>query len=397
MHPDELGQAHGEVAPLHAPKPELGSLPMLWLGGGTTRQEVTCSAGRIPEGIWSRETTPAHEDCTPLLSPRSASSRSSSKESFGGSDLLQRRHHPLGMEIGTPAAGEAEVKLGSPNAGDEEQFDMEEVDPGSPSSLASRSHIDAWSDRNETLIIFDWDDTLCPTTCAMSDKDCALEPEDLHALQLHEQSVIEALHVAARIGHVVILSMACTGWITECIDRLMPGLHGLFDELDIQVVLAREGVPMKCKREAFAECREPSHFLKRRAMAQILREFYGGDANRPGCSPCRARSWKNILSIGDSAAERDALQDLVLSKMQRDRHGQWKECRCKTLKLVSEPGLEQLTAELCQVAQLLPALIHHDGDLDFELDGEDLYEAVPDFGHYPGCRSTPQSPAAFSE
>lgn len=66
--------------------------------------------------------------------------------------------------------------------------------------------------------------------------------------------------------------------------------------------------PARCKREAIAECREPSHFLKRKAMTKTVREFYRGAAGRRRPKP-RGRSWKNIVSIGDSLAERLALQD----------------------------------------------------------------------------------------
>mmetsp|Transcript_104471 Transcript_104471/g.261914 ORF Transcript_104471/g.261914 Transcript_104471/m.261914 type:complete len:385 (-) Transcript_104471:44-1198(-) len=383
MCPDAVGCLIGDAAraPLLAPKPEVGSIALPWLQRSSAPEDqisLATDATCTFEGVCSRETTPPHGDSTPLLfSPRSASSRSSSKESCGTVNTSKRRETASGIDL-------------------EQAIVEEEGDPGSPMSLASRSHIDAWSDRNETLIFFDWDDTLNPTSYATTQKDGIPELEDEEMWHKHEQAVTEVLRVAACSGHVIILSMAGAGWITDCIDRWMPELHGLFDELDIRVVLAREGVPTLCQREAFAECREPSHFLKRHAMAQVIRDFYGSPSKRSSSACGKARSWKNILSIGDSSAERDALQDLVLSKVQRDRHGKWKECRCKTVKFVPEPGLAQLTAELCQVAHLLPALVHHDGDLNFELDGDDLLEAVPEFGDHPLCRSILRAPRAFS-
>ena len=72
------------------------------------------------------------------------------------------------------------------------------------------------------------------------------------------------------------------------------------------------------------------------------------------------RSWKNLVSIGDSTAERFALQDVVYRHVQRGRLGRWKECRCKTLQLFLEPSLEQL--------QCLPALVTHVADVDVEFD-----------------------------
>merc|ERR1712062_154185 len=90
-------------------------------------------------------------------------------------------------------------------------------------------------------------------------------------------------------------------------------------------------------------------------MQRAVRDFY-----KKG----RRRSWKNVVSIGDSSAERCALQDVVSRRVQRSRHGRWKECRCKTLTLMQEPSLEQLTAQLKKVTQSLPTLVLHDGDVD---------------------------------
>lgn len=254
----------------------------------------------------------------------------------------------------------------------------EEIE-GSP---LSRSHIDRWSDRDETLIIFDWDDTLCPTSHVQR---CPPQGEEHgcdEALQEHQRAVEELLRLAVGLGQVSIVTMASSSWVEESILRVMPGLQTCLVELGIQVVSAREGVGRKRLREAFGDCREPTHYLKRRAMSRVIRDFYETSrrtlkqaiwdmqVSHTGCSTRKARSWKNIVSIGDSAAERLALQDLVFKRCQRDRHGRWKECRCKTLKLIAEPDLGQLTAQLRRVAQLLPALVRHDGDADLDVADE---------------------------
>mmetsp|Transcript_66951 Transcript_66951/g.189273 ORF Transcript_66951/g.189273 Transcript_66951/m.189273 type:complete len:367 (-) Transcript_66951:529-1629(-) len=58
------------------------------------------------------------------------------------------------------------------------------------------------------------------------------------------------------------------------------------------------------------------------------------------------------------------------------RGGHSKDCRCKTLKLMEEPNLSELTAEVIRVAQWLPSLVHHDGDVDLEVDGEDIADLM---------------------
>jgi len=232
----------------------------------------------------------------------------------------------------------------------------------SPRTEFSASHIERWGDKEETLIIFDWDDTLCPTSNGES-----ATPEELAELRLAVEHVLRA---ASGLGHVEIVSMACEGWIEDTVERLLPGIKGVLEELNISISLARTGLDnARRRREAFADGRDPSHFLKRTTMAKVIRSFYRAVRSRRS-DRHKGRSWKNVLSVGDSNVERFALQDVVMQHVQRDRFGRWKECRCKTLKLKSEPTVVELTQQLRRLSQQLPAFVGHDGDLDFELFGD---------------------------
>mmetsp|Transcript_83373 Transcript_83373/g.233603 ORF Transcript_83373/g.233603 Transcript_83373/m.233603 type:complete len:119 (+) Transcript_83373:3-359(+) len=115
-------------------------------------------------------------------------------------------------------------------------------------------------------------------------------------------------------------------------------------------------------------------------MARVAKRFYRARHLRPGARRPAQRSWKNIISIGDSWSERNALQEVVLGRMQRDRHGRWKECRCKVVKLKSEPTVTELSAQLLTIGEALPAFAHHDGDLDIELRDADLAGAYAAIG-----------------
>jgi len=244
---------------------------------------------------------------------------------------------------------------------------------GEVTSDVSRSHLDLWMERDETLIMFDWDDTLCPTShLALAPFRSAADPR---ALERHTQAVQELLRVAASCGRVAILSMAGPGWIEDTVKRSMPQLSQTLEALDISVSLARVGVPRVSLKEAFAEARNTSHFLKRRTMGKLIKSFYTprvGRSSKFRKQAEKARSWKNIISVGDSEAERLALQDIAMSHQQRDRNGKWKEFRCKTVKLMSEPTLAQLTEQVRVLTTALPALVMHDGDFDYEMENGDL-------------------------
>lgn len=65
----------------------------------------------------------------------------------------------------------------------------------------------------------------------------------------------------------------------------------------------------------------------------------------------------------------------MLQHMQRGRSGRWKECRCKCIELKTEPTLSELSGQLRRIAQALPALVQHDGDLDMEFQDGALQRA----------------------
>jgi hypothetical protein len=242
--------------------------------------------------------------------------------------------------------------------------------PDSPKhSIFSRSHEDSWCDSSETLLILDWDDTLYPTTFTGSLL-IQGKQEDPDEIQAHADAVRALLSAAADAAHVAIVTMAVSEWVQSCMEKHMPGLSACLTELGVDIVTARRN-----SRGCRKECREPSQFLKTQAIAKVVRDFYSGPELEQDGSP-KKRSWKNIMSIGDSSAERLALQDVVFRHQQRDRDGVWKECRCKTLTLLNEPTRAQLTQELRVITQWLPTLLHHDGDLDLDYSTGD-FSMVP--------------------
>jgi hypothetical protein len=219
------------------------------------------------------------------------------------------------------------------------------------------------SPRSKTLIIFDWDDTLCPTSYA---KAHPLEELD-QAWDDHERMVTELFRIASTLGHVAIVTMAFPEWIEESTTRLMPSLAGVLNELGTEIVSVRSGLNKSARAAAFGECRNPSQFTKTQAIKRVVRRFYRRRGERN-----TNKSWKNIMGVGDSPAERFALQDVVFNHVQCERKGRTKDCLCKTVKLLDSPTLRQLTAELQVLVHWLPTLVHHDGDLDLDFASDDL-------------------------
>lgn len=242
--------------------------------------------------------------------------------------------------------------------------------------LTSKSHIDLWDTTSETVIIFDWDDTLCPTTfiwnhpqlnwyevapCFDDSSEMETQFKDTlrEQLEQHQSAVIALLRLAVSLGQVAIVTLAQVGWVEQSCRNFMPQVAEVLFELGIEVVYARQAIPSRYLRRAHEEQNDLTKVLKTRAMSRTIKKFYttvgGGE-----------RSWKNILSIGDSAAERLALQDVIMRREQRDSRGVPKECRCKVVKLLYEPDLERLTAEVQVLITWLLTLTCQDDDIDID-------------------------------
>merc|ERR1719183_1415495 len=79
------------------------------------------------------------------------------------------------------------------------------------------------------------------------------------------------------------------------------------------------------------------------------------------------QSWKNVISIGDSIFERDAVRRVIVN-----RPCPKKKCRTKTAKLLDEPEVEELIAQVKVINDALGLMVQYDGNLDIEIDEEDL-------------------------
>lgn len=276
----------------------------------------------------------------------------------------------------------------------------------------SKSHIKRWHMPQETLILFDWDDTICPTSFVHEDArlkwsepaPCFMKPDMLlhldnsegdadagrtmhSALTHHAETIKTLLRNACSLGHVAIVTLAKPGWVDVSINHFLPGVKEVMDELGVEVIYARDCLTKWEVRQAMLDEVDLLLLMKEQAMRQCVHRLYTS-----------RRSWKNIMSIGDAATERDALRDLCFLHTQSDKKGVEKKCRCKTLKLPEEPGLEQLTSELQVIHAWLEHLVLHDGDIDMDFTKPEvcleLYQSILDAADQAPCVSNAPSAAA---
>eukprot|EP00479_Gromia_sphaerica_P012932 TRINITY_DN7005_c0_g1_i2.p1 TRINITY_DN7005_c0_g1~~TRINITY_DN7005_c0_g1_i2.p1 ORF type:complete len:305 (-),score=49.52 TRINITY_DN7005_c0_g1_i2:290-1204(-) len=204
--------------------------------------------------------------------------------------------------------------------------------PPHPSSLLPPSP--------ETIIIFDWDDTLLASTFLSSEGfrlDSGNEEfpaETLTQLKLLENSVILLLNLALQIGHTRIITNAEIGWVQLSAKKFIPGVLPLLNK--IVVVSARSTY----------ECFYPEapNQWKLHAFSEQIKDF--------------ADMKKNVISFGDSQAERQAVRAVTK---------ELSDTTTKSIKFVERPSIQQLQRQLEVVTEHFHFICDSQEDLDLML------------------------------
>ena len=211
------------------------------------------------------------------------------------------------------------------------------VSKSMPSSISSTKRSSA---KHETLLIFDYDDTLFPTSFLAShgyrlDGPDA-SPEIQQLLDEYTVTVERSLLQARELGHVVILTNAETGWIELTSQKFMPKLSELL-----------ESFPLVSARSTYEPLGISSPFQwKLRAFESVIHEHFE-----------RARSFgiRNVLSFGDSIHERDAAHQ-VCANLPRSV--------CKSIKFMERPDVAQLSKQHSLIGDCFEQIVQHQGTLD---------------------------------
>eukprot|EP00918_Siedleckia_nematoides_P034493 GHVU01075058.1.p1 GENE.GHVU01075058.1~~GHVU01075058.1.p1 ORF type:complete len:225 (-),score=25.28 GHVU01075058.1:100-774(-) len=138
---------------------------------------------------------------------------------------------------------------------------------------------------HQTVIIFDWDDTLlCTSYLTLRPSDELIPPSDLRHIEAIEANTMRLLTLAMTLGQVFIITNAMEGWVEYSAAKYLPRLLPILQRL--LVISARhryeDVYPGECRQwkiQAFLEVRASLH---RQLIA-------------------------NLVSVGDSPIEMDAV------------------------------------------------------------------------------------------
>jgi len=254
-----------------------------------------------------------------------------------------------------------------------------------------------FSDPAETLIFFDWDDTLCPSCWIQDNADNGLDffsrPEEdrfLAPLRVLDNLVAQLLKTALQLGKVVIVTAAESPWVPMSCKNFLPGVEPLLDEITVlyaeevyQQSEAARGPPVYHSQsqsseagmgapgmyvrgrnaetsESFCDLEADPRRWKEAAFQKALTEFYS--RRHPNL-----QSWKNVVSIGDAPYERDALRSVVVTRPTKN-----KQCRTKTVKMLQEPTIEELAMELKVIHEGFSLIVSYPGNVDVEVTEDDI-------------------------
>jgi hypothetical protein len=197
------------------------------------------------------------------------------------------------------------------------------------------------SSKRGTLMVWDWDDTLFPSTW-INCQGLRLEDDDEPPLETRRQltalarEVERTLRLALSIGQVVIVTNAETGWVELSCRKFFPSLQPLVKTL--RVVSAR------------STYEEPGFFSpldwKIQAFAHEIRTFWPDN-----------NDVVNIMSLGDSIHEREALIRSCETLPETTR-------RTKSVKFPERPEATAMLRTHSNLQKYLKSVVEHDGDLD---------------------------------
>lgn len=268
-------------------------------------------------------------------------------------------------------------------------------------AFSARDSQATFTDKSQTAIIFDWDDTLFPTTYIRHDlgldlhkplKDqnlpLSLKQEVAANLQKCATNAANLLRLACTMGKVILVTLASPPWVTDACKLFYPSIGSLLTTLGITAIYAQEDNPVDhdaLQGKSYNELEIFWSKVKGKAIGKALKVFY---------SQYKGQSWKNILSIGDSNFERlgtisateEYMQELGVHPeegqdqsaasnrpltCQANIRGHKYRLRTKTLKLVDQPTIEELTMEIDICRQWLPHMVCLDAGFDVDLSALD--------------------------
>lgn len=240
----------------------------------------------------------------------------------------------------------------------------------------STGEVNKMLDVGRNVIFFDWDDTLFPSTWIRQQgidytQPCPHDSPLQEPLRQLSSVMVALLETAFELSNVAIVTLSRPPWVTSSVYNFLPDVAKLIAKHNVGVFYAHEvgGPKMVWEPGAGWPSREGEYHhtknegqvcefdtvLKRKGMCKALGEMGHTAQNQEGLM--------QLMSIGDSMIEHSALQELQYFW---STHNHMVPFTVKTIKLMSEPSIEELIGELSILKVSLERLILLKEDFELE-------------------------------
>mmetsp|Transcript_53698 Transcript_53698/g.85442 ORF Transcript_53698/g.85442 Transcript_53698/m.85442 type:complete len:479 (-) Transcript_53698:153-1589(-) len=263
------------------------------------------------------------------------------------------------------------------------------------SATCRRNSQAMFSQKNQTAIVLDWDDTLFPSThlrftlrlsprLPLSQQRISPQHRTRAEAVLNECAAhsLELLRAASQVGNMVIVTLARKPWVTDSCAYFYPGVGDFLREHNVKIVYAQESLTespnVLTKGMSDEELADFWAGVKGSAIARELEEMHTLYAGQ---------SWKNVISIGDSEFERLGTRVAINnysagkgldsgSTQTAEVNGHLYKIRTKTFKMLDGPSAEELMVQVQMLQRWVPYLVALDDSFDADLNDVNDMEAI---------------------
>lgn len=244
--------------------------------------------------------------------------------------------------------------------------------PSKKRAAVTTSSSSVSSVRERTVVVFDWDDTLCPSSWLHAENllpkyrghQIMATSEQRRILALIEANVVRLLKKAVSYGPVFVVTAAEYGWVEMSCALYLPSVQQMLEMSDIHIVSARSWY-----EQTFGVGGD-SNSWKHEVMQLIARKcFMNNQQNETSANEksesCEPETYYNFVSVGDSMAERDACHSAV-------DHVPF--TFAKTLKFVEHPSSEEIVQQVELTHDSFEQMCGWGSNLDLRLTRSQLHE-----------------------
>lgn len=253
--------------------------------------------------------------------------------------------------------------------------------------------------KERIALVLDWDDTLFPSTWLLEDvglvgtstleqqlqRMCSSRSEFVQRhMNMFAEKVEDFLSDACSSATVFIITLAREGWVELSIQNFMPSLSKFLDSDRIEILYAEKyGSPdwrNLAQLGLKSDDASDDAVLAGLRLAQVKSEAIF-DALTKQKENVPAAEWQSIISIGDSDFERLGVMEAsrryaelaggysneALNKDAPVTRKPW----TKSLKMLDDPTVEELFAQLTLIRQWLPHMVQRQDGFDLEIDNSE--------------------------